>query len=234
MVFVIHIKPFWGRTKNEEKVQAFHSCNFNVFQYLWYCPSCYKNRKKDNADKELSIIERFEKDAKKKYPNLDIKQVTPEESTKIKEEMRAKAEKEVRKEVQPSAVSAFGSAPPVTALYINQIAWDEPNGHKYIYGDLTAPAVTGYTEIGVVEEGFGSDTQWLGNEQITYGNPDYSWNQYSIDYEGDRIVDGFFHVIGFNSDLKIQSKQTVQYRFESTSYNYPWNTAKTWINIPHQ
>ncbi|AMA72162.1 hypothetical protein P4S93_02615 [Aneurinibacillus thermoaerophilus] len=105
------------------------------------------------TDKELSVVEHFEKDTKKKYPNLEIKQITPEESIKIKEEMRTKVEKEAKQEVQLSGISAFDSAPPVTVLYIDQIVWDEPNGHKYIYGDLTAPAIKGYTEMSLCDCG---------------------------------------------------------------------------------
>jgi hypothetical protein len=183
-----------------------------------------------------NVVERFKEELKVKYPNAVIQKVTAEEAEKIKKELREKTKTEKKQDSQKqSLVSTMGSAPPVTDLYILGIIWDGGNSWQEINGSTYyAPAIKGLSQVVTFEEGYGSDSQWLGTEQITYSNPDYIWEEEAVDYEGDRIVDGWIHYVTFDADTKIPSGQSKQYRFESTSYNAPWNTEKTWLNIPHQ
>jgi hypothetical protein len=166
----------------------------------------------------------FIENLKKEHPDWVINPVTQEEVSEIREEMA-------------TTNSITGSASPVTALYIDQVGWDLETTTpqiQYINNELTSAAVRGITGVGVVEIGYGNDLQWLGAEQITYNDPTYLIETSTIDFDGDTIVDGFFHVVYFDSDVKIPSGSSVEYRFQSTSINYPWNTMTAFINIPHQ
>ena len=88
--------------------------------------------------------------------------------------------------------------------------------------------------IAVVKMGYGSTYQWLDGEQILYGDSSYDIRSSTIDTNGDSIVDGFFDVVYFDSDEKIPSGYSTEYRYQSTSFNSPWNTMNTLIDIPHQ
>lgn len=68
---------------------------------------------------------------------------------------------------------------------------------------------------------------------FTYSHPDYDVRSIAIDVDNDRIVDGYYHAVFFDSDVKIQSGSSELYKFRSISRNYPWNTMETSINIPH-
>ncbi|WP_276917431.1 hypothetical protein [Aneurinibacillus aneurinilyticus] len=173
------------------------------------------------------FVTSFKEDLKKKYPDLVITKVTNEEAAKIKQEM---------KEKQSLSSKQFGGdAKPVTDLYVLGIVWDGGASHQAIDGQIfTSQPIKGISEVVTFEDGYGWDRQWLGDEEITYSHPDYVWEEEAVDYNGDRIVDGWIHYVRFDSDAKIPSQQTKQYRFQSTSYSYPQNTEKTWLNIPHQ
>ncbi|ERI11197.1 hypothetical protein [Aneurinibacillus aneurinilyticus] len=181
-----------------------------------------------NIDRS-DVVASFKEDLKKKHPNLVIKEVTNEEAAKLR------AEAKEHENQQSSSIGTYGPAKPVTDLYILGIVWDGGASHQAIDGQIsTSKPIKGLSQVVTFEEGNGSDTQWLGDEQITFSNPDYIWKTDSVDYDGDRIVDAWIHYVTFDSDVKIPSQETKQYRFQSRSYNAPWNTEQAWLNIPHQ
>lgn len=162
---------------------------------------------------------------KAKNPDWTITQVTADEVAKIKEELLE----------QPIT---RGPAPPVTALYIDQVASQLGTINEY-YEDIglyqrTSHAVEGIAGVGVLEEGYGNDWKWLGSELITYTHPDYIVETASLDFNNDRIIDGFYHAVFFDSDAKITSGTSELYKFKTISQNSPWNTMEKSINIPHK
>lgn len=162
---------------------------------------------------------------KEKNPEWTVTPATAEEVTEIKEKLLA--QKVTR-----------ASAPPVTVLYIDQVGSQLGTVNAY-YEDIslyqsTSHEVQGVAGIGVLEKGYGNDWQWLGSELITYSHPDYIVDTATLDFNGDSIVDGFYHAVFFNSDTKITSSTSKLYKFKTTSQNSPWNTIERSINIPHK
>ena len=174
----------------------------------------------NNKVEANQLIENF----KEKHPDWTFTEVTADEIAKNKEES-----------VANSTVRA--SAPPVTALYVDEVGSQLDTANEYYESigsyQLTSHAVKGKVGIGVVEMGYGNSWQWLGSEQITYSHPDYDVRSIAIDINNDNIVDGYYHAVFFNSDVKIQTGSSELYKFRSISRNYPWNTMETSINIPH-
>lgn len=142
---------------------------------------------------------------------------------------------EAKEEVKNSPVLR-GSAPPLTALYINKVVSQVGTINEQIEKiglQKTSHAVLGTVAVAVMQVGYGNENQWLDDERITYQNRDYKINVAAIDSNNDRIVDRFYYTITFNSDLKISSGTFALYKFNCTSSSYPWNTIERTINIPH-
>ncbi|MEY9978004.1 DUF4879 domain-containing protein [Lysinibacillus sp. RC79] len=169
-------------------------------------------------EKDTIEVDPLIENLKTKHPDWTITQVTSDEATKI------------------NSPVLRGPAPPLTALYIDQIASQVGTSNEKtedIGLQQTSHEVSGTVAIGVMEVGYGNDNQWLDDERITYQNRDYKINVASLDFNNDRIIDGFYHTVTFNSDLKISSGTSALYKFRSTSQNYPWNTFERTLNIPH-
>jgi len=176
----------------------------------------------NNVNKEENPL--FE-NLKAKNPDWTVTSVTAEEVAEIKEEL---SEQKITR----------ASAPPVTGLYIDQVASQLGTVNEY-YEEIglyqsTSHEVQGTVGIGVLEEGYGNDWQWLGSELITYSHPDYIVDTASLDFNGDNIIDGFYHAVFFDSDAKITSGTSKLYKFKTISQNSPWNTIERSINIPHK
>ncbi|MDM5234149.1 DUF4879 domain-containing protein [Lysinibacillus pakistanensis] len=174
------------------------------------------------VEKDKLEVDPLIENLKTEHPDWTITLVTSDEATKIKEEVK-------------NSPVLRGPAPPLTALYIDQIASQVGTSSEYTE-DLrtqTSHAVSGKVSIGVMQVGYGSENQWLDDERITYQNRDYKINVASIDSNNDRIVDGFYYTVTFNSDLKISSGTSALYKFNCTSSSYPWNTIERTLNIPH-
>lgn len=112
------------------------------------------------------------------------------------------------KEESAANSTVRASAPPVTALYIDEVGSQLDTANEYYESigsyQSTSHAVKGKVGVGVVEMGYGNSWQWLGSEQITYSHPDYDVRSIAIDVDNDRIVDGYYHAVFFDSDVKIQ------------------------------
>lgn len=175
----------------------------------------------NNSMKENPLIENF----KAQHPDWTITQITTDEVTKIKEESLTQS-------------VTRGSAPPVTGLSIEQVGSQLGTIHEHIEDigpyQSTSHAVKGVAGVGVLEVGYGNDYQWLGDEYITYTHSDYVVDTVSLDFNNDTIIDGFYHAVFFNSDVKILSGTSKLYKFRSTSLNYPWNSMEVSIHIPHE
>jgi len=176
------------------------------------------------AEIEDNTTKNFTENFKKTYPNAVLKPINKKDIPEIRSEMK-------RNKVRA------GSASPVTQLYVDQVgsALGTSDAQiEFINYAFTSHAVKGITGVAVVEMGYGSDSQWLGDELIHWDDPSYIVETSSIDLNGDNIAEGFFHVVYFDSDIKIPSGTKSEYRFQSTSYNFPGNTMRTYIYIPHQ
>jgi len=175
------------------------------------------------VEKDMIEVDPLIENLKTKHPDWAITQVTLDEAAKVKEELE-------------NYPVLRGPAPPLTALYIDQIASQVGTINQQtedIGLQQTSHAVSGTVTVAVMEVGYGSENQWLDDERITYQNRDYIITVASIDFNHDRIIDAFYHTVTFNSDLKISSGTSALYRFNCTSSSYPWNTIERTLNIPH-
>lgn len=175
------------------------------------------------VEKDLIEIDPLIENLKTKHPDWTLTLVTSDEATNVREEIK-------------NSPVLRGPAPPLTALYIDQIVSQVGTINEQtedIGLQQTSHAVSGTVSIGVMEVGYGNDNQWLGDERITYQNRDYKINEAYIDKNNDKIIDAFYHTVTFNSDLKIPSGTSSLYTFRSISQNAPWNTIERTINIPH-
>lgn len=174
------------------------------------------------VEKDMIEVDPLIENLKTKHPDWTITQVTSDEAAEVKDELE-------------NYPVLRGPAPPLTALYIDQIVSQVGTSNEYTE-DLrtqTSHAVSGTVTVAVMEVGYGNDYQWLDDEYITYQNRDYKINVATIDQNNDRIIDAFYHTVTFDSDLKITSGTTSVYKFKSNSQNYPWNSFERTLNIPH-
>lgn len=172
------------------------------------------------VEKDMLEVDPLIENLKTKHPDWTITLVTSDEA---------------KEEVKNSPVLR-GPAPPLTALYINKVVSQVGTINEQIEKiglQKTSHAVSGTVAVAVMQVGYGSENQWLDDERITYQNRDYKINVAAIDSNNDRIVDGFYYTVTFNSDLKISSGTSALYKINCTSSSYPWNTIERTINIPH-
>lgn len=173
------------------------------------------------VEKDIIEVDPLIENLKAKHPDWTITQVVSDEAPK--------------EELENYPVLR-GPAPPLTALYIDKVVSQVGTNNEQtedIGLQQTSHAVSGTVTVAVMQVGYGSENQWLDNERITYQNRDYKINVASLDFNNDRIIDGTYHTVTFNSDLKISSGSSALYKFNSTSLSSPWNTMERTINIPH-
>ncbi len=131
-----------------------------------------------------------------------------------------------------TSVTPFASAPPVTSVDTFLVFSD--TGQQNTSGLLSTPLpVAGQTEVYTLIIGYGYNYPYLNDVLIPLGiSENYESAFEDIDLDGDSIVDGLLYGVAFNSDDVIPNGGV--YKHRAHSYNYPWNTIISTLNITHE
>lgn len=172
-----------------------------------------------------SLKEQSLQEIKKEYPDAQFIDLTLEEYEQLQKQY-------INTIHSNESIGTMSSASPVTNIYFQTVSSN--NGTENVRYKTSTNPVKGYTTVGAYVVGYGNTKAWLGNEQITLTHRDYTWNTSGVDFNGDYVIDAFYHTISFNSDAKIFSGSSKQFKIESRSYNYPFNTMSATLNIVHE
>lgn len=121
-----------------------------------------------------------------------------------------------------SGFTALAPAPPLTAMWVDQVGSTNYGGWEYVRNKYTTTGDHGGAELYVYtyERGYASSRL----AQMNSGTLK-QWDYQLIDENGDSIIDGFF--IGWDAC----GYESGQFTYQARSSNSPWNTMSTWINI---
>lgn len=95
------------------------------------------------------------------------------------------------------------------------------------YEDIPRNQYTTLVDHGGAEMYVVTQKNGEGRDYATYcGTQVKSIDSASLDFDNDRIVDGWLYLWDLSG-----MNESGQFTYKATSYNSPWNTKSTWINI---